>query len=418
MTTETAIDEVSSPAAATRPGDSQSYLIGESIYLRGQELGDAKWATAWRPTPFPIAAEKAEEQLKKSVPEDDEGRKALLIACRREDGRPMGSARIDYADAIGTWLSLYADPALGETGAHVQAEMLGQLVPWISGERNKPVVVLATDADLAPVVETAESLGMRPAVRLRQGVWRDGGHHDQVFYELLHPGWVARLGDPGAGIAEAGEPIATPKSPSPRRAPGVVLPLPPNALIGSERLALRPMEVTDAETIANLIRAEPDASFGHSRFPYSPIMLADWFGKMGENDPPTNIEFAVVLRDTGELIAETGLYDIDWIAGSAESGYWIYRAGQRGMGYGTEANLLLLEYAFERLGLNMIWAWVSARNPRSQAALRKQGYRDAGRFTWSGYSADGFANALMFDLLASEWRAARGAGDGVIGGCS
>ena len=50
------------------------------------------------------------------------------------------------------------------------------------------------------------------------------------------------------------------------------------------------------------------------------------------------------------------------------------------------------------------------RNPRSQAAIRKHGYRDAGRFTWTGYGPDGFENARMFDLLATEWRAAR---DGV-----
>ena len=50
------------------------------------------------------------------------------------------------------------------------------------------------------------------------------------------------------------------------------------------------------------------------------------------------------------------------------------------------------------------------RNPRSQAATRKHGYRDAGRFTWIGYGPDGFENARMFDLLATEWRAAR---DGV-----
>jgi RimJ/RimL family protein N-acetyltransferase len=110
------------------------------------------------------------------------------------------------------------------------------------------------------------------------------------------------------------------------------------------------------------------------------------------------------------LIGETGLYSIDWIARTAESGYWLYRAADRGMGYGTEANLLLLEYAFDWLGLNMIWAWVKERNPRSQAAIRKQGYRDAGRFTWNGYGPDGFDNARMFDLLATEWRAAR---DGV-----
>ena len=413
MTNETETDDENSPpAATTRPGASQSYLIGDTIYLRGAQLGDAKWATAWRPTPFPISAEEAEEQLKKNVPEQGEKQVALLIACRRDDSRPVGSARIDASDPTSTSLSLHADPALGAFAAQVQAEMLGQLVPWLSGERFRPVVTLATDTDLEPVLAQAESLGMRPAVRLRDGVWRDGRHRDQIFYEYLNSVWVSRLGDPGPGISAAGEPVTAPKAPAPRRNPGVVLPLPPNALIGSQRLALRPMQIDDSETIANLIRAEPDASFGHSRFPYSAIGFADWFGEMGEDDPVKDIEFAVVLRESGELIGETGLYDIDWIARTAESGYWLYRAADRGKGYGTEANLLLLEYAFERLGLNMIWAWVKARNPRSQAAIRKQGYRDAGRFTWTGYGPDGFENALMFDLLASEWRAAR---DGVMG---
>jgi RimJ/RimL family protein N-acetyltransferase len=411
MTSETAsVDEDTSPADSPRPEERQSYLIGDTIYLRGAELGDAKWATAWRPSPFPISAEKAEEQLKKNVPEEDEKRVALLIACRREDGRPVGSARIDDSDPTSTTIALHADPALGAAGGHVQAEMLGQLVPWLSGERYRPVVVLAIDASLEPVTATAISLGMRPAVRLREGVWHDGRHHDKIFYECLNPAWVARLGDPGSGIAEAGEPVAVPRMPAPRRDPGVVLPLPPNALIGSQRLALRPMQVDDAETIANLIRGEPDASFGHSRFPYSAIMLADWFGEMAENDPAHDLELAVVLRESGELIGETGLYDINWIARTAESGYWLYRAADRGIGFGTEANLLLLEYAFDRLGLNMIWAWVKERNPRSQAALRKQGYRDAGRFTWTGYGPDGFENALMFDLLATEWRLARDGG--------
>jgi RimJ/RimL family protein N-acetyltransferase len=412
MTSETAsVDEDAPPAMVNRPGEGQSYLIGDTIYLRGAELSDAKWATAWRPRPFPISAEEAEKQLKKSVPEEAEKRVALLIACRREDGRPVGSARIDDSDPTSTTIALHTDPALGAAGALLQAEMLAQLVPWLSGERYRPVVVLATDTGLEPVCVGAESLGMRPAVRLRDGVWRDGHHHDMIFYDCLNPVWISRLGDPGPGIAVAGEPVAAPKAPAPRRDHDAKLSLPPNALIGSQRLALRPMQVDDAETIANVIRGEPDASFGHGRFPYSAILLADWFGEMAEKDPAPDVEVAVVLRETGELIGETGLYSIDWIARTAESGSWLYRGADRGKGYGTEAKLLLLEYAFDRLGLNMIWAWVKERNPRSQAALRKQGYRDAGRFTWSGYGPDGFENARMFDLLATEWRSARDEGE-------
>jgi RimJ/RimL family protein N-acetyltransferase len=395
---------------AARPYDGQRFLIGETLYLRGPELGDAKWATAWRPSPFPVSAKVVQEQLEKEAPEGDEQRKTRLIACRRDDSRPIGSAFVDDSDVPGTSLALSADPALGARGGDVQAEMLALLVPWLTRERHRPAIVLHTGADLTAVATQAETLGMRPAVRLRDGVWRDGARHDLVYYEYLHPAWVALLGDPGPGLAVAGDPVTEPRSPAPRREPGVSLELPPNALIGSERLALRPMQVEDAETIANLFRAEPEASFGHSRFPYSAVAIQEWIGTIGKQNPANDVECAIVLRETGELIGENGLYDIDWLARSAESGSWIYKPEYREAGYGTEAKHLLLELAFERLGLHMIWSWVKVRNPRSQAALRKQGYRDAGRLAWTGYGPHGFEDANLFDLLASEWRAAR---DGV-----
>src|SRR5215208_7986105 len=129
MTSETvSVDEDTAPTDTNRPGQGQSYLIGDTLYLRGAELGDAKWATAWRPRPFPISAKEAETQLKKNVPAEGEKRTALLIACRRDDGRPVGSARIDDSDPTTTSVSLHADPALGPAGALVQAEILTQLV--------------------------------------------------------------------------------------------------------------------------------------------------------------------------------------------------------------------------------------------------------------------------------------------------
>jgi RimJ/RimL family protein N-acetyltransferase len=397
----------SSHPAPGRDGE-QRYLVGDTVFLRGLELGDAAWATAWRPSPFPISVQQAEEQLRKSVPGQQARRVARLVACRRDDGRPVGSVLVDDSEATESVVALYADPALGPRGADLQAELLALVVPWLSAERQRPVVRLATDADLAPVMRRAEALGMRPAARLRDGVWRDGALHDRLFLDLLHPAWVERLGDPGPGIADAGPLVLAPRAPAPRRDHYRPPPLPPNALIGSERLALRPFQVEDAATVTTLLRREPDASFGHGRFPSSPIAFGEGYGEIGAHDPPEGFELAVVLRETGELFGEVGLYGIDWLARSAETGSWIYRAEQRGAGYGTEAKHLLLEYAFDRLGLHMLWSWVKSRNPRSQAALRKQGYRDAGRLSWTNFGPDGFEDARMFDLLAAEWRAGRG----------
>jgi RimJ/RimL family protein N-acetyltransferase len=315
--------------------------------------------------------------------------------------------KLNDEEALNADLTLTSDPAVGGQGPELQAEMLRLVVPWLSTERKRPVVRVMTDVDMQPVVSAAEELGMYPAAQLRNGAWRQGKLRDAVFYELLNPVWTSRMGDPGPGLAEAGAPVQHPTSPAPRRDPAEGLDLPDNAMIGSHRLALRPFQLEDAEPVSARVLEETDTSFGHSRFPYSAILLADWFEEMGKNDPASDFEVAVVHRETGELLGEVGLYAIDWQARTAESGWWLYRAEDRGKGYGTEANQLLLEYAFDHLGLNMIWAWVNRLNPRSQAGLRKQGYRDAGRFTWTGFGPDGFENALMFDILADEWRQAR-----------
>jgi hypothetical protein len=44
-------------------------------------------------------------------------------------------------------------------------------------------------------------------------------------------------------------------------------------------------------------------------------------------------------------------------------------------------------------------------NTRSAAALRKQGYKEAGRMHWIFPSSGKFENFVGFDLLASDWRA-------------
>lgn len=405
---------MSTETIEAKPAEGLTYLVGETLFIRGIQIDDAKTAMAWRPSPFPISAQSLEEQLKKVVPEQIEARKSRLVVCRRSDGQPIGSVFVDDGGQTESFLRLYTDRTLGSAGETAQVEMLELLIPWSVQERHRPVTILTTDTSHPTLISAAERLGMRPAVSLREGAWRDGRLHDALFLNLPNPIWTALVGDPGPGLVHATLPVLAPSSPAPRRDPAERLTLPPNAMLGSARLALRPFQAEDAETVANAVLRDPDASFGHSRFPISPIVYQDWFEELGKKDPDSDFEVAVVLRETNELIGEVGLYSIDWVAKHAETGSWIYKPEHRGSGYGTEAKHLLLEWAFEQLGLNMLWSWVLEANPRSQAALRKQGYRDAGVTCWCGFGPKGFDNARMFDLLAAEWRSARG-GEGVRG---
>jgi RimJ/RimL family protein N-acetyltransferase len=397
-TTTPSTEPATTPAAP--PDANLHYLVGDTIFLRGIEPADAKWGMAWWPTPFPVAAETLEELLKKQAPEGMSHHRTRLIICRRSDGRPIGSALIDEAGNIEAEIRLHLDPTLGPAADEAQGEAIRVILPWLSGERHRPMIRTYIAEDQQAVRDAALTAGMRPAVRLREGAWRSGRLRDLTIYDYPNPVWTARLGDPGIGIEEE---LPAPVNQVPRRRSTTTLPLPQNALIGSERLALRPFNTADAEFMARTIRQESDANFGHSRFPISAVVFSDWFGEIGKENPSRDMELAVVLRESGEIIGEVGLYDIDWIARHGETGSWLYKQEHRGSGYGTEAKLLLLEYCFERLGMNMLWSWVKEANPRSQAALRKQGYRDAGVTHWTGFGPEGFEGARMFDLLASEW---------------
>ncbi|MBA2520137.1 MAG: GNAT family N-acetyltransferase [Chloroflexia bacterium] len=384
------------------PGE-HGFLVGDTLYFRAVELGDAEFPAAWRFSPYPITKQRAEKVLKEELAKQDAGAANYYIACRRDDDVPIGAVIVNEADRRTASLKIRVDPALGQTAA-VKSEMLRIVVPWLATERNSMVIWVELDGPEPEVIAAVAALGMRPAVRLREAIWRDGARVDQWVYEYLHPFWRDRLGDPGTGIEQATEPPAV--APAGRRVSLAhpTEPGPKQAILVSDRLVLRLTEPEDAKLISRLIRAETESAWSRGRWLLSPLHIEHWIEADTKNDPPGAIFLAVIRRESGELIGEVELTGIDWFNRTAETGSVIYHPALRGQGIGSEAKHLLLEYAFDHLGLHMLKSFVWSFNTRSQAALRKQGYRDAGRMQWRAQTSTGFAPNYVFDLLANEWR--------------
>jgi RimJ/RimL family protein N-acetyltransferase len=66
------------------------------------------------------------------------------------------------------------------------------------------------------------------------------------------------------------------------------------------------------------------------------------------------IAFEIRAIDDGRFVGEAGLAGIHWPRGSADVAVALFDPGDRGHGYGTEAVVLLLAYAFDALGLNRV----------------------------------------------------------------
>ncbi len=378
--------------------EGQTFLVGDEVYLRGAEEGDAKIGMSWRPTLFPVAPELTEEWIKDDLAKDDN---STLMIVRKIDDHVVGSIRVEN-EGVDHWLAPRIDALYGERGLRWKAEAIVLVARWLIHERGQPVAHLELPGDERIVIEAIEQAGMRQTGRFREMLQRDGLRVDRLEYEYLSPEWMANLGDPNEAPLErtgSGEPRPVP--------PPVTLDGDPprNAMMVGKRVYLRPEEPKDGVKAALLARQETETFFDIGRHLTSPVLFEKWINDHQKPDVPSWITFCVCLRENDEPIGWVALLDVDYQNRFAETGSFFGNVAYRGSGYGSEAKQLLLEYAFERLGLHMVQSWVYFQNTRSAAALRKQGYREAGRINWLYPNNGTLDNFVLFDLLAEEWRA-------------
>ena len=87
------------------------------------------------------------------------------------------------------------------------------------------------------------------------------------------------------------------------------------------------------------------------------------------------IKLGICVNETNELIGLGSIVDIDWINRSAHCPSMIGDKKYWSKGYGSEARLLLLDYAFSERGFNRIWACILESNIASQKMCKKCGYK-------------------------------------------
>lgn len=168
------------------------------------------------------------------------------------------------------------------------------------------------------------------------------------------------------------------------------------AYLAGPRIALRAPVLADADAIA---------TWDDAPLPHTPEAGRELL-RRSEQTPWGNAEHIRLMIDDDSCIGGVTLRHIDLVNRTAETGSGLLAAADRGQGLGTEAKHVLLRFAFETLGLHAISSIVYSGNARSIAALRKQGYRPAGRLTADVHRGGRFTDALMFDLLRHEWEAA------------
>ena len=114
-----------------------------------------------------------------------------------------------------------------------------------------------------------------------------------------------------------------------------------------------------------------DPAIGHYyEYVYTPEIADRYFDT---NSVPDRRMFAILVD--GQIVGECKLKYIDLEKRECSMGIHLRDDSVKEKGYGTQAERLILKYAFEELGMVAVNADAALKNTRSQHVLEKVGFR-------------------------------------------
>ncbi len=167
-----------------------------------------------------------------------------------------------------------------------------------------------------------------------------------------------------------------------------------------QRVTLRPLEKQDAPSLALWIN-DPDVNeYLSVTFPIS-LQAEEGFIEQSLKEPSKNIVLGIVAD--GKLIGVMGIHGINWVNRSATTGAMIGDKAYWGKGYGTDAKMALLDYAFNTLNLRYIMSSVIAYNERSLRYSLHCGYVIEGRRRKKFFKKGRYWDEIVLGLFKKEW---------------
>lgn len=181
---------------------------------------------------------------------------------------------------------------------------------------------------------------------------------------------------------------------------------PQNIILEDDFVLLRPLELTDVDNLLDISLHEPEtweyslvrANGKENLKNYIQIAL-----KARENK--TEFPFIVLDKKSGKYAGSTRFYDINMGFKTLQLGYTWYGKNFRGTGLNKHCKYLLLQFAFETLGMERVEFRADNNNQRSIAAMKSIGCKVEGimRSNMPTFESDVRRDSIILSILKKEW---------------
>lgn len=179
-------------------------------------------------------------------------------------------------------------------------------------------------------------------------------------------------------------------------------------LLRGDRIYLRILQEEDAGVFTNVLKAnkkywtvfEPRQDPGFYTVSTQREKIRESIYQMRNR---REYNFGIFDNVTGSLVGHISLYNIKRLPfSSAFIGYSIDEK-ETGRGIGTEGVKLVTRFAFEKVGLHRIEAYVSPRNKGSIAVLEKSGYKQEGMLRKVLYINGVWEDHYLYAILENDF---------------
>ena len=175
-------------------------------------------------------------------------------------------------------------------------------------------------------------------------------------------------------------------------------------LIG-EKVVLRGLELYDAKELHKCVNDWEVRRYLGMFYPFSEIEEEEFVKSSWERRKKgTDFIFGICEKENGQLIGTIGLHKVDWKNRNAELGIAIWKKEYWGRGYGTDAIIALLKYAFHELNLHRVYLRVYNFNKRAIRCYEKAGFKKEGVMREAFWRNGEWHDTILMSILQSEFK--------------
>ena len=176
-------------------------------------------------------------------------------------------------------------------------------------------------------------------------------------------------------------------------------------ILENDAVLLRPLHSNDVENLISFARNEPEIW----KFSLVAVQgeegLKNYIQKaIEQRNSGTEYPFIVFDKRTNQYAGSTRFYDIQVVNKTLQLGYTWYGKAFQGTGLNKNCKLLLLQFAFEELGMERVEFRADNNNEKSKAAMMSIGCVVEGILrSHMPYNTGVRRDSIVLSILKTEW---------------